>query len=148
MEATCKLSDIFSAPRRRERLFGSGEWTPNSEEGADDRGGEGKAFGEGGLDGALNGGLDGGVGGAGVASAGGVSIGLVGVDGEYRGQTLRLCLRGFGGSACVGRSSACELTLAADDQISRKHVTLSLVDGRVYAKDAGSTCARDLTQSE
>ena len=48
---------------------------------------------------------------------------LVGVEGEYSGEVLPvpLSLSAEGGTAVLGRSSSCDVTLGRDDQISRKH---------------------------
>ena len=39
----------------------------------------------------------------------------------------------------LGRSSSCDVTLSRDDQISRKHMQIESKDGKLVARDLGST---------
>jgi hypothetical protein len=111
-QQTCNLSDIFSEPRMREREPGSGEWTPLSVA-------------------------------AGTTPAwqgGGTKLQLIGVEGEYSGETVLLPLHaGDVGSFVLGRSSSCDVTLGRDDQISRRHVQAEARDGKLFIRDLGST---------
>ena len=129
-QRTCELADIFSAPRRRERAKGSGEWSVTPADGAEA-------------------GAAGGAASAAEAPAEKVApppqntLQLLGVEGEYMGEQIGLPLvLGSASTALtilVGRSSACEVTLSRDDQISRRHLQLETRDGRLYARDLGST---------
>ena len=130
-QRTCELADIFSAPRRRERGKGSGEWTPMSTEGDSSK------------PGATNAG----------AAAGGANprdgaapqgLQLLGVDGEYMGEQLVLpgmpVLPGQPSKMIlIGRSSSCDVTLSRDDQISRRHMQIEARDNKMFARDLGST---------
>ena len=131
-QRTCELTDIFSAPRRRERGKGSGEWTPASVEnvicGANSHHPQ----------------L------ASQCTAAQSSIHMIGLHGDYRGEVIKLPV-GFPGSPnapkqtiILGRSSSCDVTLARDDQISRRHLQMESRDGKVFAKDLGSTYARSI----
>ena len=117
-QRTCELTEIFSAPRPRVRAKGSGEWTPSSdakaaqaEEARPQESGAAAAF------------------------------QLVGVEGEYNGEVLPvpLSLSADGGTAVLGRSSSCDVTLGRDDQISRKHLQIDVCDGKLMVRDLGST---------
>ncbi|KAL3893845.1 MAG: hypothetical protein SGPRY_013978, partial [Prymnesium sp.] len=113
-QRTCELADIFSAPRRRERAQGSGEWSGPAAT---------KLFKD--------------------AVAGTLScFELVGLEGEYAGEVLALPLSLLSvgkKSVILGRSSACDVTLARDDQVSRKHLQIDVVDGKLMVQDLGST---------
>lgn len=39
----------------------------------------------------------------------------------------------------LGRSSSCDVTLSRDDQISRRHVQIEAREGKLLARDLGST---------
>jgi hypothetical protein len=129
-QRTCELSDIFSAPRKRERGKGSGEWTPVLEE--ETNSATRALFG------------------AGASSKPPAAserppnaLQLLGVEGEYMGELLPIALL-FGASApantiLLGRSSSCDVTLSRDDQISRKHMQMESKDGKLIARDLGST---------
>jgi len=113
---TCKLSDIFSNPRARQRGRGSGEWTPLSVEKAK-------------LAAAQP-----------TASATVGKLQLVGIEGEYIGEVVPMALAmGADGCIVLGRSSSCDITLARDDQISRRHLQISGRDGCIFVRDLGST---------
>lgn len=119
-QRTCELTDIFSAPRRRERAKGSGDWTPASA--------EAKPAPEKDVD----------------EERAEVCMTLVGMDGEYAGEVLFLPA-GLGAteykSVIVGRSSGCDVTLSRDDQISRRHLQIEATEGKLVVRDLGSTCA-------
>jgi hypothetical protein len=129
-QQTCRLSDIFSAPRPREREPGSGEWTPDH-------------FAD--LEPAAE-------------AAGGIppppqpdpppsKLCLLGLEGEYAGKRIALPLQvGAEGRAAVegrvavvGRSSSCDVTLPKDDQISRRHAEIATRGGKAWVRDLGST---------
>lgn len=111
-QQTCKLSEIFSAPRHREREPGSADWTPLSV-----------------------------LAGATPAGQAGTKIQLVGIDGEYSGETVLLPLESgsSSGTFVIGRSSSCNVTLSRDDQISRRHVEVQAREGKLFIRDLGST---------
>ena len=119
-QRTCELTEIFSAPRRRDRGKGSGEWTPSSAEAKSAKAKER------------------------VEEQASTSLELVGLDGEYAGEVLPLPV-GFGvhssKTVILGRSSACDVTLGRDDQISRRHLQIEPLDGKLVVRDLGSTCA-------
>lgn len=141
-QRTCELADIFSAPRRRERGKGSGDWTPVQQEEA--AASARTLFGSASSKPSAS---------AQPANA----LQLLGVDGEYMSEILPLSLL-FGPGApsktiVVGRSSSCDVTLSRDDQISRKHMEIVGKDGKLYARDLGSTYGtrlngKSLVQSE
>jgi hypothetical protein len=111
-QQTCKLSDIFSEPRQRAREPGSGDWTP----------------------------LSAAAGTTPIWQGSGTRMQLIGVEGEYAGETLTLPLHASDvGLIVIGRSSSCEVTLARDDQISRRHVEVQARDGKLFIRDLGST---------
>ena len=69
---------------------------------------------------------------------------LLGVDGEYMGEQLALPALPSGANApvkimLIGRSSSCDVTLSRDDQISRRHMQIEARDGKLLARDLGST---------
>ena len=120
-QRTCELTDIFSAPRRRERAKGSGDWTPSSD---------------------LAPNFDA------KAAEEDVTVApwllLIGTEGEYAGETVSLPIKlGAAGATqivTVGRSSSCEVTLSRDDQISRRHLQIEYASGgKVLLRDLGST---------
>ena len=120
-QRTCELADIFSAPRRRERGKGSGEWTPMSTEDAT------RVFAP-----------------AAAPKEAPAALQLLGVDGEYMGEQLALPALPSGANApvkimLIGRSSSCDVTLSRDDQISRRHMQIEARDGKLLARDLGST---------
>jgi len=116
-QQTCKLSNIFSEPRQREREPGSGDWTPLSVAAASTPAWQG----------------------------GGTKMQLIGVEGEYSGETVTLPLHfGDQGTFVIGRSSSCEVTLPRDDQISRRHVEGQARDGKLFIRDLGSTYGTSL----
>ena len=129
-QRTCELADIFSAPRRRERGKGSGEWTPMSSEYVT------RSLFPAGATGAAGAPKEG------AAPSSHVSMHLFGVDGEYMGEQLPLPPIAIGSSAkifLIGRSSSCDVTLSRDDQISRRHMQIEARDGKLMARDLGST---------
>jgi len=70
---------------------------------------------------------------------------LIGVEGEYSGETVTLPLHfGDQGTFVIGRSSSCEVTLPRDDQISRRHVEGQARDGKLFIRDLGSTYGTSL----
>ena len=104
LQRSCELKEVFSDPRMRARPDGSGAWTPLS---------------------------PGTVGASAAAAAFAAAAGapartgwqLVGTDGEYAGE--RIVLPSLSGRAAkcvvIGRSSSCDVKMALDDQISRRH---------------------------
>ena len=68
---------------------------------------------------------------------------LLGVEGEYMGEVLDMTLPWGAGAAAktilLGRSSSCDVTLSRDDQISRRHMQIEGRDGKLIARDLGST---------
>lgn len=123
-QRTCELTDIFSAPRRRERGKGSGEWTPVAP------GEAARALFHGS--------------GAERPPPPEGTLQLLGVEGEYMGESVQLpSLLGAasGKLVLVGRSSSCDVTLSRDDQISRRHVQIEARDGgkSLFVRDLGST---------
>ena len=125
-QRTCELADIFSAPRRRERGKGSGEWTPMSEDVTRNLFQPTAPPKE-------------------ALPSSQVPLQLLGIDGEYMGEQLALpAVSGTSGPAkiiLIGRSSSCDITLSRDDQISRRHMQIEARDGKLLARDLGSTCA-------
>mmetsp|Transcript_32021 Transcript_32021/g.52891 ORF Transcript_32021/g.52891 Transcript_32021/m.52891 type:complete len:101 (-) Transcript_32021:300-602(-) len=62
------------------------------------------------------------------------------MEGDYTGELMILPLTlATAGMIVLGRSSSCEVTLARDDQISRRHVQLESKDNKLYLRDLGST---------
>ena len=124
-QRTCELTDIFSAPRRRERGKGSGDWTPAS---VDDTARQVAGMNSGPKD---------------KKQEGQNRLQLLGVDGEYVGEQLALpfpCIStAVAKTILLGRSSSCDVTLSRDDQISRRHMQIEVRDGRLFARDLGST---------
>ncbi|KOO32391.1 fha domain containing protein [Chrysochromulina tobinii] len=122
-QRTCELKDIFSAPRRRDRAQGSGDWTPAAEEAVQPAQQAAKAGG---------------------ADKSEPQLQLLGTDGEYHGEIIALpgATRVPGcapKTLLIGRSSSCDVTLSRDDQISRRHLQLEVRDGRLFLRDLGST---------
>lgn len=122
-QRTCELKDIFSAPRRRDRAQGSGDWTPAAEEAMQPAQQAAKAGG---------------------ADKSEPQLQLLGTDGEYHGEIIALpgATRVPGcapKTLLIGRSSSCDVTLSRDDQISRRHLQLEVRDGRLFLRDLGST---------
>ena len=127
---TCVIEDIFSAPRERERPEGSGEWTPIEI-------------------GSLTGASTSASGSGAAPAPAPKKLHLLGVEGEYGGERVplpQLLVRALhkeaAASGCVavlGRSSSCEVKLARDDQISRRHAQIEGRDGALYLRDLGST---------
>ena len=133
-QRTCELADIFSAPRRRERGKGSGDWTPLAP--------EDMAAGGSGTTRSLFANASSKEGGS-ASAAPQHALQLLGVEGEYMGEVLALTLPwGVGAAAktiLLGRSSSCDVTLSRDDQISRRHMQIEGRDGKLIARDLGST---------
>ena len=131
-QRTCELKDIFSAPRRRDRAQGSGDWTPAAEEAMQPQ--QQPQPGQPAHQAAK----------AGVADKSEPQLQLLGTDGEYHGEIIALpgATRVTGGAPkilLIGRSSSCDVTLSRDDQISRRHLQLEVRDGRLFLRDLGST---------
>lgn len=124
-QRTCELADIFSAPRRRDRGKGSGDWTPMSTEDVTRNLFVPPAAKD-----------------ANLSSH--AVLQLLGVDGEYMGEQMSLPALACGPGApaktiLLGRSSSCDVTLSRDDQISRRHMQIEARDGKLMARDLGST---------
>lgn len=66
----------------------------------------------------------------------GPALVLAYMSGARRGQTARLVLAP---DAIIGRTSACALALAKDDEVSGRHARLFVQDRRLLLEDLGST---------
>ena len=129
-QRTCELTEIFSAPRRRERAKGSGEWTPvdcaeaSAAHAAQERAALAAQA-------------------AAKESVPPNALVLMGVEGEYMGEVMGLSVVAGAGAPAktilLGRSSSCDVTLGRDDQVSRRHMQIEARDGKLFARDLGST---------
>ena len=120
-QRTCELTEIFSAPRRRERAKGSGEWTPvdcaeaSAAHAAQERAALAAQA-------------------AAKESVPPNALVLMGVEGEYMGEVMGLSVVAGAGAPAktilLGRSSSCDVTLGRDDQVSRAAWAAQWTTGR------------------